>query len=114
MKLLIGILVTAGLVLLIAHLLPGVHVAGFTSALVVAIVLALLNLFVKPVIVLLTLPLSILTFGLFLLVINTLIVLLCDNIVDGFTVDSFWTALFFSIILSVLQSMTYALMGGDK
>ena len=114
MKLLIGILVTAGLVLLIAHLLPGVHVAGFTSALIVAIVLGLLNLFVKPVIVLLTLPLSVITFGLFLLVINTLIVLLCDNIVDGFTVDSFWIALFFSVILSVLQSITYAIMGGDK
>jgi len=114
MKLLIGILVTAGLVLLIAHLLPGVHVAGFTSALIVAIVLGLLNLFVKPFIVLLTLPFTIITFGLFLLVINTLIVLLCANIVDGFAVDSFWIALFFSIILSVLQSITYAIMGGDK
>ena len=114
MKLLIGILVTAGLVLLIAHLSPGVQVAGFTSALIVAVVLALLNMIVKPVIVMLTLPLTIITFGLFLLVINTLIVLLCANMVDGFRVDSFWIALFFSIILSALQSITFAIMGGDK
>ena len=81
MKLLIRIVITSVLVLLIAHFMKGVHVAGFVTALLVAVVLGLLNLFVKPVIVLLTLPLSIITFGIFLLVINTLIVLLLFRIV---------------------------------
>ncbi len=99
MNLLIKILVTAGLVLLIANFMPGVHVAGFTTALIVAIVLGLLNIFIKPILVILTLPVTIITLGLFLLVINALMILLCTKIVGGFSVDTFWTALFFSIIL---------------
>ena len=81
MNLLIKILVTAGLVLLIANFMPGVHVAGFTTALIVAMVLGLLNIFIKPIIVIFTFPVTILTLGLFLLVINAIIILLCANIV---------------------------------
>lgn len=114
MKLLLRLLVTAGLVLLIANFLPGVHVASFTTAIIVAIVLGLLNLFIKPILVILTLPVTFITLGLFLLVINAVIILLCTNIVGGFAVDSFWTALFFSIILSILQSVTYRILGDDK
>jgi putative membrane protein len=114
MNLLIRILVTSGLVLLIAHFMPGVHVAGFTTALIVAIVLGLLNIFIKPILVILTLPVTILTLGLFLLVINALIILLCTNIVGGFSVDSFWTALIFSIILSLLQSIMNGILGEGK
>lgn len=114
MNLLLRLLVTAGLVLLIAHFLPGVHVASFTTAVIVAIVLGLLNIFIKPILVVLTLPVTLITLGLFLLVINAIIILLCTNIVGGFAVDSFWTALFFSIILSVLQSITYKIIGDDK
>ncbi|MBF4494740.1 phage holin family protein [Flavobacterium sp. JLP] len=114
MKLLLRLLVTAALVLLIANLLPGVHVASFTTAIIVAIVLGLLNLFIKPILVILTLPVTVITLGLFLLVINAIIILLCTNIVGGFAVDSFWTALFFSIILSILQSITYKILGDDK
>ena len=114
MNLLIRILVTSGLVLLIAHFMPGVHVAGFTTALIVAIVLGLLNIFIKPILVILTLPVTILTLGLFLLVINALIILLCTNIVGGFSVDSFWTALIFSIILSLLQSIMNVILGEGK
>lgn len=113
MNLLIRILITAGLVMLIAHFLPGVTVENFIHSVYVAIVLGLLNLFIKPIIVLFTLPVTILTLGLFLLVINALIVLLCSNIVGGFHVESFWTALFFSIILSILQSIVYKLTNGD-
>jgi putative membrane protein len=102
------LLVTAILVLAIAHFLPGVAVAGFGTSLIVAIVLGLLNLFVKPILVLLTLPVTILTLGLFLLVINALVILLCSEIVGGFKVDSFLTALFFSIILSVCQSILFS------
>ena len=114
MNLLLRILITGGLVLLIAHFMPGVHVASFTTALIVAIVLGLLNIFIKPILVLLTLPVTILTLGLFLLVINALIILLCTNIVGGFHVDSFWTALIFSIILSLLQSLMNGILGKEK
>lgn len=113
MNLIIRILVTSGLVLLIAHFMPGVHVAGFTTAIIVAVVLGLLNIFIKPIMVILTLPVTILTLGLFLLVINALIIILCTYIVGGFHVDSFLTALFFSIVLSVLQSIMYKLIGND-
>ena len=101
MKLLFRIILTSILVLLIAHFMKGVHVAGFVTALLVAIVLGLLNVFIKPIFVLLTLPFTIFTLGLFLLVINALIILLCTNIVGGFSVDSFWTALLFSVFLSL-------------
>lgn len=114
MKLLLRLLVTAALVLLIANFLSGVHVASFTTAIIVAVVLGLLNLFIKPILVILTLPVTVVTLGLFLLVINAVIILLCTNIVGGFAVDSFWTALLFSIILSILQSITYKIVGDDK
>jgi len=113
MNLLLRILITAVLVMLIAHFMPGVHVAGFVTALIVAVVLGLLNIFIKPIMVILTLPVTIVTLGLFLLVINALIILLCTYIVGGFGVDSFWTALFFSIVLSILQSIMYKLIGND-
>ena len=114
MNLLIKIIITAVLVLLISNFMPGVHVASFTTALFVAIVLGLLNIFIKPILVIFTLPVTILTLGLFLLVINALIILLCTNIVGGFSVDSFWTALFFSIILSLLQSIMNGILGEGK
>jgi putative membrane protein len=114
MNLLLRILITSGLVLLIAHFMPGVHVASFTTALIVAIVLGLLNIFIKPILVILTLPVTILTLGLFLLVINALMILLCTKIVGGFSVDTFWTALIFSIILSVLQSIMNGILGEGK
>ena len=114
MKLLIRILITSGLVLLIAHFMSGVHVASFTTALIVAVVLGLLNIFIKPILVILTLPVTILTLGLFLFVINAIIIMLCTHIVGGFKVDSFLTALLFSIILSILQSLVYSIFGEDK
>lgn len=113
MKLIGKILTTSILVLLISHFMNGVHVANFTTALFVAIVLGLLNVFIKPLIVLFTLPITFLTLGLFLLVINGLIIIICDNIVGGFDVDTFFTALLFSVILSLSQSIVYAILG-DK
>ena len=85
MKLILRLIITAVLVIAISYFLKGIVVDSFTSALKVAVVLALLNFLVKPVLVLLTLPVTIFTFGLFLLVINAMIILLCDNLVD----DSF-------------------------
>lgn len=94
--------------------MPGVTVANFTISIFVAIVLGLLNLFIKPILVLFTLPVTVLTFGLFLLVINAAMILLCSEIVGGFSVDSFLTALLFSVILSISQSILYSVMGGDN
>ncbi|HEX8562374.1 MAG TPA: phage holin family protein [Flavobacterium sp.] len=109
MNLILRILLTAVLVLLISRIMPGVTVDNFMTSVIVAIVLGLLNLFVKPVLVIFTLPVTLLTFGIFLLVINALVILLCDELVAGFTVRSFWYALLFSIVLSVFQSLVFSL-----
>jgi len=113
MKLIIRILLTAVAVFLIAEFLPGVLVAGFGTSVIVALVLALLNLIVKPILVILTLPVTILTLGLFLLVINAVIILLADSFISGFGVDGFWIALIFSLLLSIFQSILYSILGSD-
>jgi len=113
MKLIIRILLTAVVVFLIAKFLPGVSVAGYGTAVIVALVLALLNLIVKPILVILTLPVTILTLGLFLLVINAVIILLADSFISGFGVDGFWIALIFSLLLSIFQSILYSILGSD-
>ena len=105
MNVLIKLLITTILVVVIAKFLPGIAVAGYKSALIVAVVLALLNVFLKPILVILTIPATILTLGLFLLVINAVIILISDYFVDGFAVAGFWSAFFFSIILAFCQSI---------
>lgn len=97
-------IVTAIAILLAAYLLPGVDVT-LLGAVVLAVVLALINVFVKPVVLLLTLPINIVTLGLFSLVINALLIMLAAMIVPGFTVDGFWPALFFSIVLSLITAL---------
>lgn len=92
-------------VLLTAYLLPGVDVTHYGYALLVAAVLSLANVIVKPILVILTIPVTIVTLGLFLLVINALIILLVDYLVPGFHVDGFWWALAFSLILSIFNSL---------
>jgi putative membrane protein len=113
LKLIIRLVVTAILVTILSYLIKGVVVDEFTTALTVAIVLGLLNLFVKPILVILTLPVTLFTLGLFYLVINAIIVLLCEYFVDGFEVDTFWTALLFSILLSISQSIVFKLTNND-
>lgn len=114
MNLIIRLLVTAGIVMLLAHFLPGVAVSGFLAALIVAVVLALLNAIVKPILIILTIPITILTLGLFLFVINACIILLADQLLDGFAVNGFWTALLFSILLSITQSIAYSILKEEK
>ena len=92
-------------VVLTAYLLPGVDVTDFWTALIVALVLILANMIVKPILIILTIPITIVTLGLFLLVINALIILMADYLVDGFSVDGFWWALLFSLILSLFNSL---------
>lgn len=96
---------TTILVIFLSYILPGVDISSFWSAMGVAISLAILNTFLKPLLIIITIPFTILTFGLFLLVINALIILLADAIIDGFQVDGFWWALLFSLILSFINSL---------
>ncbi len=105
MSLLLKMLINTLSVMIVAWLLPGVSVENFFVGLVVAVLLALLNMLVKPVLILLTLPVTILTLGLFLLVINALIVLLAGYFVDGFTVNGIWSALFFSLLVSLVNTL---------
>ncbi|MBB1193642.1 phage holin family protein [Flavobacterium sp. SOK18b] len=114
MNLLLKIIITSVIVLILANFLPGVYVNGFTTALIVAVVLGLLNIFIKPILVLLTLPVTVLTLGLFLLIINALMIVLCSQIVDGFKVETFLTAIIFSVLLSVSQSIMNGLLGINK
>lgn len=107
------ILLTGIFVVLLASFLPGVVVAGYWTAIIVALVLALLNLIVKPVLIFLTLPVTVVTLGLFLFVINAIIILLVDAFVGGFEVSGFWTALLFSILLSIFQSIAFSLIERD-
>ena len=85
-----------------AYILPGVHLTGVFAALVTAAILGLVNGVLRPVLFIFTLPLTILTLGLFTFVLNALMVLLTAAIVEGFTVDGFWWALLFSLVLSIL------------
>lgn len=114
MKFILRLVLSAIAVVLIAKLLPGVGLGNYTTALIVAAVLAILNVLVKPILVIFILPITVVTFGLFLLIINAIIILLADKIIDGFSVASLWTAILFSILLSILQSILYGLLKEDK
>lgn len=105
MSILLKILINALAVFGAAYILPGVHVKSFGTAIVVAIVMGLLNFFVKPVLVFLSIPITILTLGLFLLVINALIVKLCAGLVDGFRVDGWLWAIIFSLVVSLFAAI---------
>ncbi|MGV7106811.1 phage holin family protein [Flavobacterium sp. U410] len=105
MNLIIKLIITTILIVVLAHFLPGIHVDSIQTALVVAVVLGVLNVFVKPILVLLTIPATVLTLGLFLLVINAIIIMMAGYFVGGFYVNGFLSAFFFSVILSVLQSL---------
>lgn len=114
MKLILRILLSALAVVILAKILPGIGVDSYTTAIIVAIVLSLLNFIVKPILVILTLPITILTLGLFLLIINAIIILLADNLISGFEVTNIWWALLFSLLLSFLQSILYSILKEDK
>lgn len=105
MNFVIKLLLSAVAVIITAYLLPGVHVSGFMVALLVAAFLSLLNAIVKPVLIILTIPITIVTLGLFLLVINALIILMADAVIPGFDVNGFWWALLYSIILAIVNSV---------
>ena len=105
MNLLFRILITAVSDIIAAYILPGVHMADFSTAIIVAFVLAVLNSILKPILVVLTIPITVFTFGLFLLAINAGIIMLADYLISGFNVNGFWSALLFSIVLSLISSL---------
>jgi putative membrane protein len=105
----VNLIVSALAVIISAYILPGIEVDGFLTAIVVAIVLGAANMFIKPILVLFTLPLNIISLGLFTFVINAVLVLLVGNIVPGFVVSGFWYALLFSLVLSIVSSFLSSL-----
>lgn len=106
MNFLVKLFLNAIAVVITAYLLPGVHLLDFTYAIILAALLSLLNVSLKPLLIFLTIPATIITLGLFLLVINALIIEVADWIIaDGFNVDSFWWALAFSIVLSFINGI---------
>jgi putative membrane protein len=114
MNFIIKLFISSIIVFALSYFLPGVQVTNIMAALWVTLVLGLLNTFLKPVLVLLTIPVTLFTLGLFLLVINAIIVLICDYFIPEFQIDGFITALFFSILLSLSQSILNKIFVSDK
>ena len=110
----VRILVSALAVLITAELLSGVEISGVPAALIVALVLSFLNTFLKPILLILTIPVTLVTFGLFLLVINGLIILVADYMLEDFFVKNFWWAFLFSVILSLINSILSNMLGTNK
>ena len=105
MGLFIHMLILSLAVYFTAWLLPGVSITSYPSAILVAIVLGLLDAFLKPILVFLSFPITIVTFGLFLLVINAIIILIASYLIGSFKVESFWWALLFSIVVSLVSGI---------
>jgi len=110
MKTIINLVLSTVAVLIAAYIIPGVTVAGFFTALVVAVVLAIVNALIRPILTFLTLPVNLLTLGLFSFVITALLVMLTGAIVPGFVVTGFVAALLFGVVLSLVNGVLFAVM----
>jgi len=106
-SLLLRLLLNAVVILALGQILSGVRIDSYLTALVVAAILAFLNSFVKPILVILTLPITIVTLGIFLLFVNAFIILITVKLVDGFYVENIWWAILFSVLLAILQSFLH-------
>jgi putative membrane protein len=103
MQFIIKILVSSLALFLAAYLIPGVSISDYPTAILVALVISLLNIFLKPILILFTIPITIFTFGVFLFFINAIIIYIASSFINGFTVQSFWDAFIFSLLLSIIQ-----------
>jgi len=103
MDFIIRLVISAFAVILSAYILPGVSVKSFWTALWIALILTLLNVFITPIMVFLTIPITIITFGLFLFVINAVVILIASALISGFQVNGFIWALVYSIILTIVS-----------
>jgi len=110
MKIFLTWLISALALLISAWLIPGVYIAGFGSALLAALILGAINAVIRPILIILTLPINILTLGLFTFVINALMVALAAYILPGFSIANFWIAIIFSIILMIITSIMQSLI----
>ncbi len=110
MRLITKFLINAAALAITAYILPGITFSGLGTLLLAALILGILNAVIKPILVLLTLPLNLLTLGLFTFIINGLILYLTAAIVGGFTISSFWTAVLGAIILSITSMILNAVM----
>ncbi|MEK7605144.1 MAG: phage holin family protein [Patescibacteria group bacterium] len=110
MGIFIYLLVNGFTIFVAAQVLSGVHVNNFFTAIVVAVILGIVNTLIKPILVLLTLPLTVLTFGLFAFIINAFMVLVVSRIVPGFEVDGFLWALLFSLVIAIISSFLNSLL----
>ncbi len=113
MQLLLRWLLNAAALLLVAYLVPGVHVAGFYAALIAALVLGIVNALIRPLLILLTLPITILTLGLFTLVINAFLLWFVSTVVKGFAIDGFVPALLGALVLWAMSVITNSLLQND-
>lgn len=93
----------------VSYILKGVHVDSFLIAILVAVVMSVLNVTLKPLLILITIPFTLVTFGLFLLVINVLVIYAAAALIDGFAVDGFWWALLFSLLVSIVNGVLFGL-----
>ncbi len=110
MNFILNLLLTGVVAYILQNVLPGVHIKSIGTAIGFALILALLNAVLRPVLLILSLPINILTLGLFSLVINALITLLAANMFSGMTIDGFWWALLFSILLSFVSGALSSLL----
>lgn len=110
MSLLIHLVLTALALMGVAYIVPGIEVSSFITALVAAIILGLLNIFIRPILILLTLPVTILTLGIFVFVINALLFWAAASFLDGFTVSGFIPALVGSLLVSIASTLTSRLV----
>ena len=114
MNFMIRLIISAVVAYLLSRILGGVHIKNLETAILFAFVLAILNALVRPLLVLFTLPLTIFTLGLFLLVINAIVILLADYFIKGINIDGFLTAIIFSFLLSFLSSLLHTLLVKEK
>ena len=110
MNFFLKVLLTAFAVLILANLLPGISVSNYITAIIVAFTMAILNMLVRPILVIFTLPVTILTLGLFLFVINAIIILLAGQLISGFVVNNMFIAIIFSMLLSAFRSLLFKLL----
>ncbi|MDR9399706.1 phage holin family protein [Salibacter sp.] len=114
MKFVFKIIISSLAVMVAGWVLPGVEIDDYFTGIAVALILAFLNAFLRPILVVLTLPVTVLSLGLFLFVINALLILLVDYFLSGFYVDNFWWALLFSLVLSIVTSVFEAINGKNE
>lgn len=114
MKYIAHLLLTAIIIFLLGNILPSVEIDNYFSAILVAFVLSILNVLVRPVLEIISIPITLITLGLFMFVINASIILLTDHLVNGFKVNGFWSALLFSLCLSLIQSVVMNLSKEEK